>query len=377
MFFIAWRNLLKERTRVGLTLVGVTFAVVLMFFDVGAYLGFVSAASVLIDNAKADVWITLENNQNFDSSRPFPERKLWKVRQLRGVASAEPMAKGWGQMKLRSGSTETVMVVGFDPDAGLGLPWKLLEGSVRNLKVDKTIIIDESAVRRLEGLGMDDTVEIAETAVKVVGISQDVKSFTTYPTIFANYETAKRLAGVYRMTGSDQTTFILVNVAPGHSMDEVIERLRTIGGVDVYARDEFSRKTQRYWIVQTGMGVGFGLTALLGFIVGMVIVGQTIYSSTLEHLKEYGTLKAIGATGREIVSLIACQALVYAFIGYLIGIAIGMGARPAYEGLGLKMVTTPGMAMGLLVLTVSMCMGASVASVRKALRVDPAMVFRA
>jgi putative ABC transport system permease protein len=376
VFFIAWRNLLTERTRVALTLVGVTFAVVLMFFDIGAYLGFVRASSVLIDHAEADIWVTLENSRNFDASRPFPERKLWKARQIKGVANAEPMAKGWGQMKLKSGSTETVMIVGFDPDAGLGLPWKLRDGSVRRLKVDDTVIIDESSIRRLEGLGMNETVEIADIAVKVVGVSEEVKSFTTYPTLFANYETAKRLAGAYRLAGTDQTTFILVNVANGYSVADVAQRLRQIGGVAVYAKDEFSRQTQNYWIVQTGMGVGFGLTALLGFAVGMVIVGQTIYSSTLERLREYGTLKAIGASSRELVNLIACQAVVYAICGYIAGVAIMMMARPAYEGLGLKLVTTPAMGVAMLGITVLMCLGASIASARKALSVDPATVFR-
>jgi putative ABC transport system permease protein len=377
VFSIAWKNLLKERTRLGLTLIGVIFAVVLMFFDIAAYLGFVSASSVLIDHAKADVWVTLQNSRNFDASRPFPERKLWQVKQLRGVAAAVPMAKGWSQMKLASGSTETVMIVGFDPDSGLGLPWKLREGSLRDLRVDKTIIIDESARGKLEGLGVGDTAEIADTAVTVVGISTDVRSFTTYPTIFANYETAKRLASVYRMSGTDQTTFILVRVAPGHGVEEVVQRITNLGGIDAHPSDRFSTMTRRYWIVQTGMGIGFGVVALLGFVVGMVIVGQTIYSSTIEHLREYGTLKALGATGGEIVALIVYQALVYALIGYIVGVSLALAARPGYESLGLKMVTTPEMGIGMFVVTVAMCVGASIASVRRALRVDPALVFRA
>ena len=377
MFLIAWKNLRTERTRLGLTLVGVTFAVVLMFFDIGAFLGFVSASSVLIDNANADIWVTMENNRNFDSSRPFPQRKLWQVRQQRGVASAEPVAKGWAQMKLPSGGTETVMLVGIDPDAGLDLPWKLRQGRVRELKVDNTIIIDESAVAKLEGLGIGDEVEVLDTRVAVVGVCEDVKSFTTYPIVFTNYETAKRLSGVYRLSSTDRTTFILVRVDPAYSVDEVVARLRTVAGVDVYPSEEFSRKTRQYWIVQTGMGVGFGLMALLGFLVGMVIVGQTIYSSTVERLREYGTLKALGATSSEIVTLIAYQAMVYAVLGYVMGVGIAMVSGRGYERLGLKMVTTPGMALAMFVVTVAMCLGASIISVRKALRVDPALVFRA
>ena len=376
MFFLAWKMLRAEWTRVALTLLGVTFAVVLMFFDIAAYLGFVQAASLIIDNAKADIWITLESSDNFDTSRPFPERKIWKAKQVPGVADAQPMAKGWAQMKLKGGSTEMVMVIGVDPAADLHLPWLMRDGQVRNLKLKDTVIVDESALRRLDGLTLNDTAEISRTAVKVVGISRDVRSFTTYPTVFANYETAKRLAGVYRMTGADMTTFILVNVAPGHSVPEVVDRLRKIEGVDAYSREDFSRRTRQYWVVRTGMGVGFGLTALMGFLVGMVIVGQTIYSSTLEHLREYGVLKAIGATGTELITLIMYQATAYAVLGYLIGTAIAAATRPGYEALGLKLVTTTEMRVVMLLVTIAMCLGASVASVRKALRVDPALVFR-
>ena len=376
MFLLAWKILRAEWTRVALTLLGVTFAVVLMFFDIAAYLGFVQAASVLIDNARADIWITLENSENFDASRPFPERKVWRAKEVVGVADAEPMAKGWAQIKLKNGSTEMVMIIGVDPAADLRLPWLMRDGHASSLKVDDTIIVDESAMRRLDGLALNETAEIAGTAVKVVGISRDVRSFTTYPTIFANYETAKRLAGVYRMTGAEQTTFILVNVAPGHAVDDVVQRLEKIEGVDAYSREDFSRRTRQYWIVRTGMGVGFGLTALMGFLVGMVIVGQTIYSSTLEHLREYGILKAIGATGSELITLIMYQATAYAVLGYLVGTVIAAATRPGYEALGLKLVTTPGMRVAMLIITVAMCLGASIASVRKALRVDPALVFR-
>src|SRR5262245_12008011 len=137
MIHLAWRNLVKEPVRVVLTLIGVTFAVVLISFDLGAYMGFVRAFSVLIDNSNADVWIALENNVNFDAARPFPERKLWRVRQTRGVEWAEPVIKGWSSMKLPSGGTETVMVVGTDPGGRIGWPWKMREGQADVLRLNQ------------------------------------------------------------------------------------------------------------------------------------------------------------------------------------------------------------------------------------------------
>lgn len=374
MVSIARKNLFHDRTRLAITLLGITFAVVLMFFDVGAYFGFVNNASVLIDHSPADIWITSENNLNFDSSRPFSETKLNKVKEVDGILWAEKLIMTWGLMKLKNGGTESVQIIGFHPDTGIGGPWKLREGRLRDVKQGNGIIVDESSLRRLGSLRVGDRIEIFQTRVKIVGISQEVKSFTTYPIVFTTQATAKKLSRIIR---DDQTTFILAKVAPGHSVERVAEKLRRISGVDVYTRGEFSWKTQRYWIIQTGMGVGFGLTALLGFMVGTIIVGQTIYSSTVEHLREFGTLKAIGATNADLYRIILQQALINACAGYALGVILTTGARSLYEAAGVTMAITPALRVVMFGVTLLMCLGSSLISIRKATRVDPVIVFKA
>lgn len=376
MIHLAWRNLVKEPVRVVLTLIGVTFAVVLISFDLGAYMGFVRAFSVLIDNSNADVWIALENNVNFDAARPFPERKLWRVRQTRGVEWAEPVIKGWSSMKLPSGGTETVMVVGTDPGGRIGWPWKMREGRADVLRLNQNIVIDESAVAKLGGLRVGQEVEVFDMRMTVAGISEEVRTFTTYPVVFTRYEIAKRLAVVYRARGDDQVTFIVAKVAAGTPVDDVVARLRTIEGIDVYRRDEFSWNTRWYWITQTGIGVGFGLTALLGFLVGAIIVGQTIYASTIEHLREYGTLKALGARNRDLLVVILAQAAFNGLAGYLVGVSLALAGQRLYERLGLNLVTSPSLMATMLAITLVMCLVAAVLPARKAFKVDPVSVFR-
>src|SRR5262245_5045178 len=185
MFRLAIRNLTKDVTRLTLTLVGVTFAVVLIFFDLGAYFGFVRAFSLLIDKSQADIWLTLKNNVNFDSSRPFSENKLWRVRQVKGIEWAEPVAKGWSLIKLRNGGTDTIMVVGIEPNSRIGWPWKMRSGNVRDLAIDNTIILDESAAVKLGELNVGDKVEVFDTRVKIVGLAEEVRTFTSYPLAFA------------------------------------------------------------------------------------------------------------------------------------------------------------------------------------------------
>ena len=378
MLFFAWKNLINERTRLILTLVGVTFAVVLMFFDLGVYLGFVRASTVLIDNAQADIWITIQNNPNFDAARPFPERKLWTVRQVSGVLWAEPIAKSWALLKLRNGGTDTVMMVGFDPDSKIGWPWKLKEGSTAALKVDDTIIFDESASDKLGGIAIGDRLEIVDTQVKVVGLSQEARTFTTYPVAFTNYATAKKLSTTLRQMSGDNTSFIVVKVAPGVEVDRVVQDIRqAVSGVDVFSKSDFAWRTRSYWILQTGMGVGFGIVALLSFLIGTVIVGQTIYTATLERLREFGTLKAMGATNGDILVVILSQALINAVAGFLIACGVVTLAAQWYQGLGLNMVTSRSLQIAMLGITIVMCLTASTLSIRKAFSVDPAIVFRA
>lgn len=374
MVSVARRNLFNDKTRLAITLVGIMFAVVLMTAQIGAYMAFVSNASQLIDNSPADIWITAKNTVNVDSAKPFSENKINKVRETRGVLWIEKIAQTWGLMKLKSGGTESVQIIGFDTESGVGGPWRMKEGNIKDVKVGNSIIIDESSLRRL-GVKLGDKVEIFDKQTEIVGISQGVRSFTTYPIAFTSYKTAKKFS---RIMEDDQTTFVLVKLELGVNANEVVEKLREkMSGVDVYTKEQFSRKTRMYWSIQTGMGLGVGITVLLGFIVGTVIVGQTIYSSTMEHIREFGTLKAIGATNLDIYKIILQQAIINASIGYALGLLFTILTKNLYERLGVVLILTPKLLIAMFFVTSIMCIISSFISIQKAAKVDPVIVFRA
>ena len=374
MVSVARRNLFNDKTRLAITLVGIMFAVVLMTAQIGAYMAFVSNASQLIDNSPADIWITAKNTVNVDSAKPFSENKINKVRETRGVLWIEKIAQTWGLMKLKSGGTESVQIIGFDTESGVGGPWRMKEGNIKDVKVGNSIIIDESSLRRL-GVKLGDKVEIFDKQTEIVGISQGVRSFTTYPIAFTSYKTAKKFS---RIMDYDQTTFVLVKLEHGVNANEVVEKLREkMSGVDVYTKEQFSRKTRMYWSIQTGMGLGVGITVLLGFIVGTVVVGQTIYSSTMEHIREFGTLKAIGATNLDIYKIILQQAIINASIGYALGLLFTLLTKNLYERLGVVLILTPKLLISMFFITSIMCIISSFISIQKAAKVDPVIVFRA
>ena len=374
MVSIARRNLFHDKTRLIITIVGVIFAVVLMTVQIGVYIGFVGSASQLIDNSPADLWITSKNTANFDSARPFSENKVNKVRELHDVLWVEKIAQTWGLLKLKNGATETVQIIGFNPGSGIGGPWKMKQGNPKDVKVGNSIIIDESSLRRID-VKPGDKVEIFDTQTDIVGLSEGVRSFTTYPIAFTSYETAKRYS---RLMRENQTTFILAKLKPGVDAEQFVEKLRErMSGVDIYTKQEFSNKTRLYWSLQTGIGIGIGITVFLGFIVGTIIVGQTIYSSTMEHIREFGTLKAIGATNLDIYKIIFEQALINACIGYALGFILTLITKNLYNRFRVNLILTPELIIVMFFITVFMCLLSSFISIQKVAKVDPVIVFKA
>lgn len=372
MVDIARKNLFHDKTRFLITLVGVTFSVVLVFSQFGIYLGFMRNASIIIDNTPVDIWITSKNSANFDFPLPFPERKLNQVKAVPGVAWADKLILTWANLKKLDGGSENIELIGFNPETGVGGPWNLKAGSIQALKAGKGIIVDESAFPRLGRLRVGDYVEVNENRVRVVGITEGIRGFTTAPYVFTAYQTAQALDAWV----AERTVFILARVAPGYNAGDVVTSLRQIRDVDVFRAADYSWKTRLYWTLETGIGMGFGLTAAMAIVVGMVIVSQTIYTATVEHLREFGTLKAIGATNWQVYGIIVKQALINAALGYMAGLAITLVATRFIEMTGLVMIIPVALMVAIFFLTVAMCLAASVVSVRKALNVDPLVVFR-
>jgi putative ABC transport system permease protein len=374
MFYVALRILLYDKVRSLITLLGVVFAVGLIFAQMGIFLGLMETSSVIIDHTPGDIWVTSKNNKNFDFSQPFPEYFYKHVLSEPGLQWAEKLIITWGLIKQKEGGTEQVEIVGFNPDTGIGGPWEMKVGDAGGVKNGNFAIVDESAMKRLGSIRIGDYRDVLWRRLQIVGLSEGVKSFTTAPIIFTSYKLAQGLSGY---VGPDNTVFIIAKVAPGYSVGGVVANLKKrLKGLDVYSREEFSRKTRLYWTIETGVGFSFFLTIFISFLIGMLIVGQTIYNSTIEHIKEFGTLKALGADNLDIYRIIFFQALINAFAGYLTSLLITMLSVKIYEAAGMVMVVQWWVNLLVLALTLMMCLSASFVSIRKIKKVDPAILFR-
>jgi len=373
MASLAVRNLFHDRVRLVVTLTGIIFAVVLVAVQIGLFLGFTTTTSNLIDHSGADFWVVSRGVGYLEVATPFSEKNLYHARATPGVAVAEKFIVRFSIWKQADGSQHNCEVVGLDPDSSMGRPWNVVEGDVRSLKLPDTVIVDRFYQSKLGVSRVGDAVEIRGVRARVVGFTEGIRTFTTSPLAFTSFKSAQR----YGPVDQDQTTFLLIKAAPGWDLERVRAGLKArLTDVDVLTTREFSGMTTHYWMFGTGAGVTVILAAVLGLLVGVVVVAQTIYAATIDHIREFGTLKAMGATNGYIYRIILQQAAISAAIGYGVGIVVAILAEHSSRHGGANIVLPVPVRAGLFGLTLAMCVSAAMVSINKVTKIDPAMVFR-
>ncbi len=373
MPLLARRNLLYDKARFAVTLAGIVFAIVLVVIQLGLFIGFTVATSAVIDHSGADLWIAAKGVQYFEVAFPLSERKLYLALGTPGIVSADKLIVRFTAWRRPDGAETNVVVVGFNPATGAGGPWNLIAGSLRDLEIADTVVVDEFYRQGLGVRELGEQVEINNRRARVVGLTRGIRSFTTTPFVFTSFKNALN----YTSTAEDQTMYVLARTGPGAAPEEVKARLRErLGDVDVFTRQEFSERTRHYWLFTTGAGIALLVAALVGLMVGCVVVAQTIYATTVDHLREFGTLKAIGASNSYVYSVIVQQAVWSAVAGYGLGMGAAFGVIRLSRGAGAAILVPWQLTAAIFGLTLLMCVTASLVSVHRVTRLDPAEVFR-
>lgn len=374
MLDVAFRLLIHDRAKLAITVVGVAFSVALVLVQIGLFRGLLANATITIEQADADIWITSRNTPNVDFPHYFPDGYVNRVRSVPGVARADNLLVSYVGMQLPNGSEETVLLYGLEDAKAWRLPWSVSEGAHEDLRRGKTMMLDDSATRRFGAFGVGDAREMFGQRLEIVGRTRGALSFTTMPIAFTSLAIAQ---GLDPALFGGRTAYILVKLAPGASAEQVARELRRrLPFNDVHARSAWADRTRDYWIINTGLGFNMALTVLLGILVGVVVVGQTLYASALDHTREFGMLKALGAENSHIQGLIATQALFAAVVGYLVALPPVFALRVFARSAGLELVLSGPVAAAVFVGTAALCLGASMVTFRRIARIDPALVFR-
>src|SRR5450759_3987449 len=369
---LAFRNFFHDRLRFIATVIGIVFSIVLVTVQMGLYLGFGRTVTTMIDHVSADLWIMPHGTKCFEDPSLLDASKRNRALSINGVAAAIPVVIGFADWRLPNGGTTPVFIIGSDLRSGGLLPWDLVEGRIEALSTPRAVAVDRSYFDRLGISGMGATAEIREQLVRVVAVTNGIRSFTTTPYVFMDVNRARAHTGV----ASDKATYFLVRLSPDADLGRVRSNLMSyISDVDVLTPAEFRERSRTFWLFGTGAGATLFAGALLGVIVGTVIVAQTLYSSTKEHLNEFATLRAIGSSRRYIYKVIVWQALLSAVIGFSLAALIGAAIVQLTAATALPIIITPGLIVGLFLLTVVMCVGSAIAAIVQVTRIDPATVF--
>ena len=369
---LASRNLFHDTLRFVATMVGIVFSVVLVMVQMGLFFGFGHMVTTMIDHAATDLWVVPKNVKCFEDPSLIDLKLRNKIATLDGVATVVPLVIGFSDWRLESGEMTPVFVVGSDLRDGAMQPWNLVEGNVQALSQGFSVAVDRSYFDRLGVTGIGSQAEIRGKKVKVVALTDGIRSFTTTPYIFVDAKNARGFTG----TPGDRASDLLVRLKPDADRGTVVQAIRgQIGDAEVLTTDEFRKRSRSFWLFGTGAGAALFAGALLGVIVGTVIVAQTLYSSTKDHLNEFATLRAMGSSNGYIYHVIIHQALINAVVGFAIASGIGALVVQMTAKSALPIVITNWLIAALAALTVVMCVTSALGAIFRVVRIDPAAVF--
>ena len=373
ILILASRNLFHDRIRFVATIVGIVFSVVLVTVQLGLYVSCERMITAAINQARAALWIVPSNAKSFEDTSMLDGPERFQALAIPGVTAVVPLVTGYATWRKPDGGTTIVLAVGFDPDKDGFQPWNLVKGSTDDLITPNGVIVDRSYSNRLGVSDIGQQAEVTGHKVRVVGLTDHIRSFTTAPFVFTTRERAR---GFVRAPTNSSNTYYLVQVSPGANIAAIRAELnRNLTDAEAITPQEFRARSLSQWLYGTGAGAALIGGAILGVIVGTVIVAQTLYSSTKDHLNEFATLRAIGSSAFYIHQVILSQAFLSALIGFSIAAVLGLVIVRATANGSLPVVMTPMLTLGLFALTVAMCTLSAISAIIKVTRIDPAVVF--
>lgn len=383
MNFVALKMLIGNRAKYLGIIVGLTFASLLITQQSAIFMGLMTRTfGFLSDTSIPDIWVMDPKVQYIDDLKPLKETESLRIRGIKGVAWAVPLYKGLLKARLPNGAFQTCIVVGLDDETLIGGPPVMLHGRLANLRHSDAIIVDAVAAKgRLANVTRDgkrvplkigDTMELNDHRAVVTGICEVSRTFQSQPVIYTTFSRSVAYAPPERKLMS----FVMVKAKPGQDLQELCQRIRRTTGLAAYTKNDFKMLTVRYYLKYTGIPINFGITVCLGFIVGIAIAGQTFYNFTLDNIRYFGTLKAMGASNRLLLRMILLQASLVGSIGY----GIGVGVASALGVLSGKTELSFFLPWQLLVFSATavmlICAISAVVSMRTVLRLEPAIVFQ-
>ncbi|MBL8763764.1 MAG: ABC transporter permease [Phycisphaerae bacterium] len=375
MLAIAMRMLVGDRGKYLSLVAGLSFAVLLIAQQGAIFLGLIRMSTGILQNvAQADLWITDKHTKFIQEIRPLHDKDLDRVRSIPGIAWAVPFFQARALVDLPDGAFKTVQLYGIDRATLVGQPPTVIEGRLEDLRSPDAVMVEESSRAKLNVWKLGQVLKLNDRRAVVVGFIRAKLGFESNATLYATYDNAVRMVPV----GRESLSFVLVKVKPGHDVARVAADITGRTGLGAYTHDQMQWRTIDFILRETGIGINFGVTVLLGFIVGLAIVTTTFYQFTLENLRYFAVLAAMGAGRATLTGMVLLQAGVVGLIGFGIGTGLASAFTISTRKPGAELAAYFPWPLFLITLAATMiCVGlGSLLSLRRVVTLEPAMVFK-
>ncbi len=378
MVWIAIRMLTGDATKFYGLLFGIAFSTLLITQQLTIFVNLIErGASGVYNVPSADVWVMDPVSRTTDVNLPMPSTALDRVRSVAGVEWAVPHLRAAASVRTKEGDLEGVSVIGVDDATLIGLPRRMALGAADVLERPDAVVIDDVGTTRFFPVGYDpvgERLELNDQRAVIMGVADAIPSFTSQVTLYTRYSRALNFVPGTR----NRLSFVLVGAAPGVDAKALATQITQATGLRARTRDEFARDGVDFIIENTGIPLNFGITVLLGFVVGVAIVGLTFSLFIRDNIKQFGALKAIGVNNAKIRRMVAAQAAMVGLIGYglgvlgTVGFIWGFSSNPTFKGFYIPWQVP---LISLVAVTLILALTGWIA-LRRVLKTEPAAVFR-
>lgn len=375
MWRIALAMLLGDKPKYLALVCGLAFAVLLISQQSAIFMGLLIRATGPLQNVRQpDLWVTDPTVKWISETRNLNQSDLQRVRSVPGVLWAEPFFNGRASADLPSGATRFVNIIGIDRTTLVGQPPEVLAGRLEDLRIDGAVMVEESSRSKLENVGIGDTLKLNDKRAIVVGFCRAKPGFDSPAVVYTTFANAVQ----FQPLGRNTMPYVLVKVKPDRSVAEVASKINDLHGMKAFTWEELNRITIRFILIETGIGINFAITVLLGLIVGLAVSGAIFYQFTMENARAYAVLKAMGTKRWRLVGMVLIQAMWVGLVGY----GIGVGATAIFTlqsrrpGTELAALFPWQLLVGAFVGMILCISVGSILSLQKVLRLEPGVVFK-
>ncbi len=379
---LGWLQLTQHKGRFAVAIGGVAFADILILMQLGFQGALFSSAILLHSKLNGDVFIISRQALNISAMSTFPRRRLYQAMDITGVKSAEPVYVSLVTWKNpQTHAKKNLLIVGFNPDKP-PFDFPEINSQLDKIKQSDVLLFDRKAKGTYDEVitkvdaGKPVTTEIERRTISIGGLFSIGSSFTADGHLMTSQDNYLRL---FKRQPQTNINLGSIELKPGYDPKQVAEQLIAYlpkEDVIVLTKVEYIAFEQAYWQKQTPIGMIFNLGAIMGFIVGIIIVYQVLSTDVNSHIKEYATFKAMGYSNAYLLGIVFEEALILAVMGFIPGLIISTGLYiVVHAGTNLPIAMTLLRAFQVLAATLIMCMVSGAVATTRVQAADPADMF--